>query len=373
MKEFVCRLLLFLIPFYFIGALIVTVCCLGYITGEFRDFEQLIEEQRQDHNVFIGMGYNEQTAYYKLANANYYQADVIALGTSRVMQFGDGCFDSSFYNCGGAVRWNYDEYLNFIKNLNYTPEVIILGLDQWVFNDIWNRSCPVYEEEVPIEWSHRNRASMGKDMVKDFFYHKWDFQSIRNYPMNYGFNGRVKDQGFRWNGAYYNGDIYRNPKAQNDYLFSATLEAVERGEYRFEWGEHIDEETCEYLSAFLQYCNENEIIVVGFTPPFAPSVYEKMSMSGNYGYFAEINPRCERIFKEYGYMYFDYTDISMLHVDDTYFIDGFHGGEVAYAYLLRDMTRNSGDLKKIVDEKKLSNLINNRYNNLMLQDFIHKR
>lgn len=189
MKKFLCQLLLFLIPFYFVGLLIGGVYYVGCATGEFDDFDRLIEAQRQDHDVFIGMGYNEQTAYYKLKNANYYQADVIALGTSRVMQFKDDYFNASFYNCGGAVSCNYDEYLNFVKNLNYTPEIIILGLDQWVFNDEWNRSCTAYENYKPIELIDRDIVAMEWNMIKDFVHHKWDFYSIRKYPMNYGFNG----------------------------------------------------------------------------------------------------------------------------------------------------------------------------------------
>lgn len=85
MKKFVWRLLLFLMPFYFLGPFLEYFYYIGWTVGEFADFDHLIEVQRLDHNVFIGMGYNEQNAYYKFENTNYYQADIIVLGTSRVM------------------------------------------------------------------------------------------------------------------------------------------------------------------------------------------------------------------------------------------------------------------------------------------------
>ena len=66
MKKLLCQLLIFLIPFYFVGLFIGFTCYIGWTAGELADFNQLIEMQRQDHDVFIGMGYNEQTAYYKL-------------------------------------------------------------------------------------------------------------------------------------------------------------------------------------------------------------------------------------------------------------------------------------------------------------------
>lgn len=373
MKKFLFQFLLFLIPFYFVGLFIGVVYYVGCETGEFDDFDRLIEVQRQDHSVFIGMGYNEQNAYYKLKNANYYQADVISLGTSRVMQFKNDYFSVNFYNCGGAVSWNYDEYLNFLKNLNYTPKIIILGLDQWVFNDAWNQSCIVYKNYRPIELIDRNSIAMEWEMIQDFIYHRWNFYSIRNYPMNYGFNGKMKDTGFEWDGSYYYGDIYRNPETQRDYMFVNTFDRIEGGYNRFEWGEHVDEETCAYLIAFLEYCKENEIEVIGFAPPFAPSVYDKMLVSGNYGYLNEMNCRCEELFEEYGYSYFDYTDVSRLGISNSYFIDGFHGSEVAYAYMVDDMMIQGSSLQRFVNKKELDNLLDNRYSDLILCDYIHKR
>ena len=66
-------------------------------------------------------------------------------------------------------------------------------------------------------------------------------------------------------------------------------------------------------------------MVLGFTPPFAPSVYNRMIASGNYGYLDEISPRCEKIFEEYGYEYFDYTDLSMLDISELLLEELVHG------------------------------------------------
>lgn len=371
MKKFLCRLLFFLIPFYFVGLFIGFVYYIGWTTGEFADFSQLIEMQRQDHNIFIGMGYNEQTAYYKLENANYYQADVITLGTSRVMQFKNEYFDSDFYNCGGAVGWNYDEYLNFVKNLNYTPRMIIIGLDQWVFNDAWNQYCIAYDNEIPIGMIDRNSISMEWSMIKDLLSCKWNVYAIENYPMNYGVTGRSKGVGFQWDGSYYSGNVYREPTTQEDYMFVITFERIDGGYGFFEWGEHIDDKTCGYLKAFLEYCKENGIMVIGFAPPFAPSVYNRMIASGNYSYLSEISPKCEEIFQQYGYEYYDYTDVSILNVGDAYFVDGYHGGEVAYAYIVEDMLAQGSCLREYVDEKQLEELLSDCYSELLLKDFVH--
>lgn len=46
--------------------------------------------------------------------------------------------------------------------------MIIVGLDQWVFNDAWNQHCVTYESEIPIKMINRNRMSMELAMIKDF-------------------------------------------------------------------------------------------------------------------------------------------------------------------------------------------------------------
>lgn len=372
MRKFLCRLLLFLIPFYFVGVFLIAVYYIGYMTGEFRDFGRLMEEQRQDHTIFIGMGYHEQTAYYKLENANYYQADVLVLGTSRVMQFENDYFDTSFYNCGGAVGWNYDQYLNFVKNLNYTPKIIILGLDQWVFNDTWNRQCIPYGSYEPIGMEQRSKISMEWKMIEDFINGKWDFQSINRYPMNFGFNGRAKDTGYQWDGSYYYGTIYRETDEKEEDRFTDTFKRIEDGRSRFEWGEHADEKTCGHLETFLRYCKGRGIQVIGFAPPFAPSVYDRITASGKYGYLDEMNAKCGELFWKYGYEYFDYTNVSALGVDDSYFVDGFHGSSVVYACMTKDMVGQGRALKGYVREEKLEKLLGERYNNKMLKDLIHK-
>lgn len=372
MRKFLGRLLLFLIPFYFVGAFLAAVYYTGYTTGEFCDFDQLMEAQRENHDIFIGMGYNEQTGYYKLENANYYQADVLALGTSRVMQFRSDYFGAGFYNCGGAVGWNYDQYLNFIKNLNYTPKAIILGLDQWVFNAAWNWQCIAYEAYEPIRMEPRSKISMEWKMVEDFFGGKWNFHGINRYPMNFGFNGRAKDNGYLWDGSYYYGEIYREPKEPGENRFKDTFERIAGGFGRFEWGEHMDKKSCGYLEALLEYCKGKEIEVIGFVPPYAPSVYDDMVASGKYGYLDEIGTACGILFQKYGYEYFDYTDISVLDMDDSYFVDGFHGSDVAYARMTKDMVSRGEKLKEYVEEEKLDQLLGQRYNNKMFYDFLHK-
>ncbi len=89
MKKFVRNITAFFLPVFLVAGLFYFVI---KSTGELDPIEKNAEKQRENPACMIGLGYNEQTPYYKLLNANYYRAPIISLGTSRVMQFNGVCF-----------------------------------------------------------------------------------------------------------------------------------------------------------------------------------------------------------------------------------------------------------------------------------------
>lgn len=368
MKKFVINIFLFLIPVFLVIASFIPVYFIGRETGELAPLEENILRQRGDCNILFGMGYNEQTPCYKLANLNYYEPEIFSLGTSRVMQFKEAFFDKTFYNCGGAVKGNYNEYRNFLENINYKPDVIIVGLDAWVFNDAWNKGCTAYNEFQEITPVDRSTPSLMTSIMKDWVKRKWTVGKLKLYPENIGFNGRVKDEGFMLDGSYYYGYLYRAPEEATDYGFVDTLNRIENGISRFEWGEHIDEDTVQQLESFLSYCAENDIQIIGFLAPFAPSIYKTMSESGNYGYLSEIEPVCTSLFERYGFEFYNYMDGATLNMDDDCFIDGFHGSEIVYGYMLKDMKSQGSIIESYINEEKIDTLLENAYSGLVFEN-----
>ena len=364
MKTFLKDVLIFSLPIIVIGCIFGFFYFIGYRTNEFEEIDTIIQEQRDNHVILVGLGYGEQTAYYKKENANYYHAEVIALGTSRVMQYKDSFFDTSFYNCGGSVAGNFNEYRNFLQNLEYTPSMIILGLDDWIFNDTWNRSCREVMRFELIRPVNRNKVVMTLDIIKDFLKQKWSISELNNYTLNKGFGGAIKDAGFMYDGSYYYGNVYRNPQNSSDFQFKDTLERIKEGRDRFEYGIQIDSDTLIQLDLLLKYCSENDIYVLGVRSPFAPSIYQKMVQSGDYGYLSKIPLACKDLFSQYDFAYFDYANCDNLAISDEYFIDGFHGSEVAYGMMVENMIYENVILREKVNEEHLSSLLDHAYSTL---------
>lgn len=367
MGKFLKNLILFLIPVLIVTGFFMFFYFVGIGSGEFADIEKNIDKQRSNHKALIGLGYNENTPYYKMLNADYYKADVLVLGTSRSMQIRDLYFTGSFYNCGGAVHGNYREYKNYLMNLSYKPELLILCLDSWAFNDNWNKDEADYLEYTPIEKENREKIVMAKQIMLDLFDGKWTPKSLKEYPDNIGFNGKIKDDGFRYDGSYRYGYAGRDITKSSDYGFVNTYDRIDKGVVRFEYGDKIDDDTLVQLEELLSYCKSENMNVLAYQAPFAPSVIDRMNASGNYGYIEEITPVCERLFDKYGYEYFDYVSVSGIGIDDSYFVDGFHGGEVAYAMLIKNMVEQNSIISNYVDTNKLEECINNRYNNVLIE------
>lgn len=364
MAKFVKNIFLFLLPLLLLIIAATPFFLMVKGTGELDPIAENAERQRRNHHCIVGLGYNEQTSYYKLLNANYYKAPILSLGTSRVMQFTDRFFLQQFYNCGGAVGNNYDEYKNFMENLEYTPEIVIIGLDAWVFNDAWNQGCTVYSEFQEVEEIDRGTISLMKAIAKDWLTKRWSADDLDLYPENIGFNGRIKDSGFMYDGSYYYGDVYRDPTSSTDYEFADTKDRIVNNTARFQWGEHIDEDTLIQLENLLSYCKEHNIKVIGFLPPFAPSVYDMMEKSGNYHYLLEIAPACKEIFDKFDYEFYDFMDGASLEMTDDCFVDGFHGSEIVYGRIIEKMAEKDSALAPYADLDNIAYLMDNAYSGL---------
>lgn len=366
MKKFILKMIIYMFPFV---VLISPFFYVGIKSKEIYDFDKIIEIQNQSESMMLGMGYNEQTHYYKYKNANMLGAEVLALGTSRVMQIKESYFSVPFYNCGGAVSSNFDEYLNFMKSLDEDamPHYLILGLDSWIFNDNWN--CELeYSEDHQITKNKVNAIGIIKKIMEDYLSNKWTFQEFFEGYQNIGFNGIIKGNGYKKDGSYYYTDIYLNPEKQQDYNFANTLKRVEIGNSRFAFGSEIDSETLLFLDDLLGFCRKNQIEVVAFIPPFAPSVIDRMEEGGNHTYLAKVAPSVQEIFDVYGYEFYDFTDVRFLECDDSFFIDGFHGSEVLYGIMIQKICESNSNLQFVIDQQKLNRMILDRYSNLTFYD-----
>jgi hypothetical protein len=358
LKLFVTKLIL-LIPV----VLIISIPLLVLLkSGELLSIDAIIGRQAQTQGV-LGLGYGEPNPQYKLRAAVKYHPQILAMGTSRTMQFRNYFFSTSFYNTGGGVG-KIDDLQPFLEALpdNLLPKVLIVGLDQNFFNATFNilqpdrlelKKTPVVSAVYPTRSNN-----MVLDFTKAVLQKKINMFDIFSYQgPNIGIQAIIHQDGYRIDGSYQYGSVISNPRSDK---FDDSFSRIDAGKDRFAYGDSVDPVALDRLNDFLQYCRKKHIYVVGFTPPYAKAVLLKMQQSGKYGYLDKVYPSLQQLFQKYNYPVYDFTDIESYGSSDLETIDGFHGTEVSYLRLLIKMAENDKTLSRYVNLESLQNMLDNR-------------
>jgi hypothetical protein len=336
----------------FIIAYVILFAC-----GELTSINDVVEHQTHNDQMLFGLAYSNPAVSYKLSATIKRKPEVLALGTSRVMPFRNVYFTSpaSFYNAGGGVEQliHFSHFLSKIPAKDQ-PKILIIGLDQYFFNDQWvnnnTKLNELYLQNLNRQTDILNLSNTELVRVlKDVLLRKIPTNSILNHGSNVGINAIVKGDGFIKDGSYHYGTISSNPDdpKHHDYHYTDTISRIEKGVSRFEYGEKVSKQSLEQLKALLSYCDKRKIHVIGFLPPYANSIYKKMLQKGDkYNYLLKIPGEIEGEFQKYGYSFFDFSDLKSTGAGDIETTDGFHGSEAAYSRILNLMGAKDSYLRK---------------------------
>ena len=358
-RRFGARLAMFLL---LVAAVIgFAVGCL-YRAGELYSFSSYIRPLQQDQ--LFGLGYSYYDKAYKFYMTDeVHRPQVLALGSSRIMQVKRSVVspDYTFYNAGGAIQ-NVRELPLFVSKLHDSPELILVNIDQFWFNQGYNaEDQPFSPSAYEVE-----RGTMNEDFerlgrfVCDFYTDLWKGKiSLRKVfsSGHIGLNAICNENGFAADGSRYQGDMIAAPELQEDYNFKNVLGRIRNGNQRFQYGDRPDSTLVSAVDDFLGQCVARHIKVVAFLPPFAPFVYRKMLDTGRYGYMAELYPMLLPVFEKHGCSLYDFTDVTETGAHNYDFDDGFHGSENIYNGMIRQMVCQDSTLAPFfVSEQEIERL-----------------
>jgi hypothetical protein len=356
MKRFLINLSIFLLP---LTLLLIPPCAVLYRTGE--NLHTVDDELTSGDKYLIGYAYNEDNyAYLKWKALTKKKSRVVALGSSRVLQFRDRMFDAPFYNAGFTIE-GVGDFVPFLESIPdaQLPEFLIVGLDQWMFNAQWDNLKTTH---APSYWSEGFRKNPDAGILKNV----WSDLLKRKYGLlpdtedtlkRIGLNAVVRNTGFRNDGSMQYGSqigmLLRDDHGANDYGFKDTYTRIDRGNRRFQHGEVTNLAAVEAIDRLLSFCKQKGIYVVAFLPPFADGVQARMQASGKFGYMNGIHAGLRPGFDKYGFECYDFSAVSQVGSDDREMVDGFHGGELTYAKLLVKMLDAGSKLNGVTDVARL--------------------
>lgn len=347
--RFLLKLALYALPF---AVPFVLLCGFMVYTGESMPLRMVAQMQLSEQPVLYRPRYGNRDLEFKTISANLRQAEILTLGSSRVLQFRAQFFNRQprqFYNAG-APAWTLDQVQALLAGLTYTPRIVILGIDQSWFNDA---VVPETFEPQVSDFQHlfaANRSLM--QQIVDGTIGKEDFDIGRYLARREPGHGglalglrAIRDgHGFRNDGSEQYGDflvahwLYPQNERQRH------LDNVRDGREMYAYGDTVSAARLAQLEALLRLCDERGITVIGFLPPFMPTLYQQITTDGNHTYLDALDPALAALFARYHFPYFDFTDGAALDAADDDFFDGWHASERIYLRLYARMLATEHEL-----------------------------
>lgn len=346
------------------GAAILHVLREDYSNGEIVELHDI---------VLYGPAF-EDNYEIKFGIINEEKPNVVAIGSSRTMQFRSAYFyGKDFYTMGGTAGSIDEARYTFEKiKENYIPKVIILGVDLWWLNP--NFKHHNWYETYNEEKGFSNRIAKALEQIflnrkiRQQLKHLSDIHEKDLYGdrVTVGLSAAVKFDGFRLSdGSYQYGElICKNETIENK--FKDTHERIDKGRNRFEYASQIDMGQLNKLHELLRVMANSGAHVIVFLPPFPNEIYSRMYNSNKYkDFLLDFENSVRYICEEEKITFFDCSNLAWIGASEDETIDGFHGSEVAYGRIMKILTDDE-ILAQYVNVGYLNNLLDNPVSNLLL-------
>ncbi|MBQ9536217.1 MAG: hypothetical protein IJU79_00335 [Desulfovibrionaceae bacterium] len=336
-----------------------------YLSGDV-GVERAVALQADGENVLFGSGVSQDFVDYKLQLYTQVKPKIVALGSSRVMQFRGAYFTAPFLNMGGVagnipvLRSTLEAMLKVHK-----PEAIILGLDFWWFMPTWNPD-PFMEEpptsgsyvysletlKKPWVWLLTGKIS-GRDLAAPLL----QLFGLGFRANRLGIMAQQTDDGFAKDGSWYYTAELTGQKRPFDFQFEDTFTQIEYGMKAFYHVQSTMAPHETHLAALSEiYCRLQALGIKTyvFLPPLAERIFLRLQkLEDKYPHLFTL----AQALKARGIQVLDLSDPRKLASGDCEFVDGFHGGEVTYMRILRHLADQWASLVQYVDMTALNKAI----------------
>lgn len=336
-SRFWAKLFVFLLPFALVFCVLTGVML--YL-GESMPLSWIVAQQ-QAADILYRPKYGNRDQQFKTLSVNMRRPEVLALGSSRILQFRAGFFNrrpDAFYNAA-APAWTLPQVSNLLYGLDaqVLPRVLILAVDPPWFNDAYEADefpAPVSD----IEHLLLVDRSILQDMISGEAFDRTGFENAayfrREEPggsgvLALGMRAIRDGHGFRSDGSEQYGDfliadwLWQLQQRENH------LEMMRRGEQMYVYGETVSEASLDALSRLLDFAARNDISVIGFLPSYTPQLWERMIARGNHSYIEALTPRLRELFAAHDFPFFDFSDGASTGSSDDEFFDGWHASELS--------------------------------------------
>lgn len=356
-RSFLLKLLLFFAPILAVYAMPVAVLVRGW---ELTPVATMARTHAASPNrgSLYGPAYGYPARGYKLASIAARQPPIVAVGSSRAMQFRSDFFaggESTFYGAGGIVERLFDYRLVFRRLAALRTRRAIVVIDPWHMNEAWHDfgPDPLAPRDYDGELNRLDILQRSLRVYPDLRAKKLTVGGVFGSHDAFGINAICHGNGFRRDGSYRYADLLRDPASGEDYQLKDTLLRIQTGTRRMEWADEPSPRALAELELLAQEWRANGFEVVVVLAPFAPTIVRAMRESGKLDYVFRLAERMRPILNRQSIPLIDFMECGPLACEDRDFLDGMHGGSAFYARMTIELARSVGWLTKSVDASAL--------------------
>lgn len=333
-----------------------------YNSGELLPIEKIARiQQEAGRHCLVGLATRNQFYYYKKARYELFKPKILILGSSRVMEFRQNSFLTEVFNAGGAMNSINEGFCYINEALKmHKPELIILGLDYWWFNEVAHK--PHDAIKPPLQLSHQISLRSYLLPFKWLWQKKISFKEyiqrvnpgllVKNdYAQGIGVDAIINHTGFGLDGSFYYTKTINGKEKNIDEKFHTCLENMSTGGLRFHYGSRVHDLHFMNIIKMIRKIQAQGVELIIFIPPNAPTIVNKMKEYNPQ--FQYIDDLRQRLLNEDLKVY-DFHDPAKLSSSDCEFLDGIHGGEVTYAKILRQLGQAEAKLQPFLNVEYLN-------------------
>jgi len=348
--RFLAKAMLFLTPLV-LPALFIEL--LFYRSGENWSVEQVLRAQAQNpETIYSRSFFSQQFNLFKTKAIERKQPEILALGSSRVMQLREEMFhplQTSFYNGGGMIQRIEDlpALAGLFDEGLPRPKVLILGIDPWWLKKGRTPKPSWLEEREDKTRNFAGHLEAARLLVKDrkmaakLMTGSTSATSTAYALPVIGLNSQVHGLGFRKDGSLLNEkhilNYLENPVFVDGEKPPIYQRILNHGE-PFTRANEISEPALQLLFEVLEDWRAKGTEVYVFLPPFSTPSYEALLADDAYSrWWKAFSTDLPEQLRSRGIPCLVTLYPGALGLDDRYMIDGFHPTEVFVGRILEEL------------------------------------